>query len=310
MAVSQNGWSGITTSSDDRLVNSSDITGKVRAGDVAVILAWIAKEYRQHVEDEIRRDWSWGWNYRAIRGARALSNHASGTAVDFNAPRHPLGVDPKRTMTKAQISGCREIYSRSRGVVRWGGDYAGRKDTMHWEINASAAAVKALADEIRGNVAPVGRPKPKPNPEPVWKGLSEADTTNVQRYLRSTGHYKGAIDGKYQSQTRSAVKAFQLDAIKYGGASFKADGEWGSLTQSWMVWVRDVLQPAVDDWQASQDLGVLLGDGHYGPLLNRHVKAIQTKNWKLYAKVGGGVADGQAGPITCKLLKVSKDPTH
>lgn len=308
---SQNGWPGITKSNDSRLVNHGVITGKVLKGDVFTVLDWAAKEYEKHVE-AIRRDWSWGWNYRSIRGALALSNHASATCEDWNAPRHPLGVHPSKTMSKAQISACREIASRTGGVLRWGGDYAGRKDTMHWEINRNAAAVKALADQIRGNVAPIGRPNPvtPPKSDPVWKGLSAKDTTNVQRYLRSTGHYRFAIDGKYQNETRNAVRAFQNDAIKYGGANFKADGEWGPLTQKWMVWVRDVLQPRVDDWAASQRLGHLLGDGHYGPLLNKHVKAVQEDNWKLYVKAGGGTADGQAGPITCKMLGISKDPTH
>lgn len=306
MAVSQNGWPAVYVSTDSKLTNYSYITGKIRAGDVHTIFMWLAKEYERTVED-IRRNWSWGWNYREIRGGITLSNHASGTAADYNAPRHPLGVSPTKTMTKAQIKACRELASRTGGVVRWGGDYAGRKDTMHWEINRDAAAVRRLADQIRneGSVAPVGKPKPttKPKPADIWKGISPADAKNVQRALRAMGKYKGAIDGVYGSMTKAAVKSYQQDAIKYGGAKFKADGEWGPLTQRYFEWVRDELQPQIVRWAASERLGKMLQDGHYGPLTANHVAAVQAANPQLYPPSKYKV-DGQAGDATCKAFGI------
>lgn len=308
MSVSQNGWSGIKSSSSTALSNFPPVTGKVRAGDVEVVLQWVADQYEKRVES-IRKSWSWGWNYRAIRGYSRLSNHASGTAVDFNAPRHPLGVSPTRTMTKAQIRECHEIASETGGVVRWGGAYAGRKDTMHWEINANSARVARLADEIRGEAKPQGRPVGKPKPKPgnvtiVYKGISKSDTESVQRYLRSIDDYNGAIDGLYGPDTADAVKRYTRRQNKYGGAKFANDGEWGPKTQEWFEWTR-IVQKAVSKWKASERLGDMLADGDYGALTNKHVAAVQESNLKAYIRLGGGNIDGQAGPITCRLIKVS-----
>lgn len=307
--VSQNGWTGIKSGSDARLTNFPYVTGKVRKGDIYVILDWVAKEYEKSVED-IRKDWSWGWNYRNIRGASSLSNHAMAGAVDFNAPRHPLGVSPTRTMTSAQIKACHSIASRTGGVIRWGGAYAGRKDTMHWEINANAARVARLADEIRGSAKPqgnveVGKPKPRTDKVTiVYKGLTESQTRSVQEYLRSTDDYNGAIDGKYGPMLKAAVIQYTKRQNKYGGAKFKNDGEWGPKTQEWFEWVR-LLQKNVAKWKASERLGKMLADGDYGPRTNRHVAAVQKSNLKAYIKLGGGAIDGQAGKITCQLIKLT-----
>lgn len=146
MAVaSQNGWSAILTSGVG-LVNDRWITGKVRSGDVATIFDYLGQRFNAEVE-AITKAHSWGWNYRDIRGATSLSNHASGTAVDYNAPAHPLGKSG--TFNAAQQAAIRRILADLGGVVRWGGNYAGRKDEMHFEIVGGASAVAALASRIR-----------------------------------------------------------------------------------------------------------------------------------------------------------------
>lgn len=87
-------------------------------------------------------------NEDVLFGASSLSNHSSGTAFDWKAPSHPLGA--VNTFSRAQISTIRAIVNvECAGAVRWGGDYSGRKDEMHFEINKGAAAVSALADRIR-----------------------------------------------------------------------------------------------------------------------------------------------------------------
>lgn len=128
--------------------------GKValRAGDVSVVLLWVANQFHQRVEP---LEWPgvWGYAERLIRGSSAtLSNHASGTAIDMNAPRHPLGV--VGTFSTAQVRAIHDIVAFTNGAIRWGGDYIGRRDEMHFEVNAGAAVVKAAADRIRGGSAP------------------------------------------------------------------------------------------------------------------------------------------------------------
>lgn len=168
MATSQNGWVAYTSS--DGLVPLSWITGRVRPGDVHTIFDYLGKKFNSEVEP-IRKDWSWGWNYRPVRGSSSLSNHASATAVDFNAPSHPLGASG--TFSSSQMRSLRRILDSLDGVVRWGGDYSGRKDEMHFEINRPAQHVAAIADKIRRAELGVGggggstTPNPTPNPTPT-----------------------------------------------------------------------------------------------------------------------------------------------
>src|SRR5688500_1265797 len=154
--TSQNGWSA----NDRGVIASYSLPGgrvALRAGDVSVVLLWVANQFHQRVE---RLVWPgiWGYAERTIRGSSTtLSNHASGTAIDLNAPRHPLGV--RGTFSAAQVRTIHDIVAFTGGAVRWGGDYTGRPDDMHFEINTGAAGVKAAADRIRGAAAP---PPPVP----------------------------------------------------------------------------------------------------------------------------------------------------
>ncbi|WP_146251994.1 M15 family metallopeptidase [Xylanimonas oleitrophica] len=148
MATSQNGWTVHPTS--DVLVPLRWITGRVLPGDVHTVFDYLCRRFDAEVEP-IRQDWSWGWAYRAIRGQTSgYSNHASATAIDLNAPAHPLGADPMRTFGAAKVAAIRSILADLDGVVRWGGNYTGRKDAMHFEINADARRVAAVAARIRG----------------------------------------------------------------------------------------------------------------------------------------------------------------
>ena len=61
--------------------------------------------------------WCWGHAYREISGSTTLSNHASGTAIDINAPRHPLGASG--TFSSTQVSRIRSILSWSFIVLGW-----------------------------------------------------------------------------------------------------------------------------------------------------------------------------------------------
>jgi hypothetical protein len=150
--LSQNGWQA----NDRALITSIKVPGgtlAVREGDVATVFAWLARRFNDDVE---RLAWPgcWGYAERLIRGsATAVSNHASGTAVDFNAPKHLLGR--VNTFSVVQQRAIRRILTDAHGVIRWGGDYSGRKDEMHFEINAPAAAVAALARSIQEDDMPL-----------------------------------------------------------------------------------------------------------------------------------------------------------
>jgi hypothetical protein len=149
MAKSQNGWTVDRTGSmqDRTPVDGVTVPNGVRKGDVATVLHHLMGRFHREVERLIPGT-CWGWFVKKIEGSSAISNHASGTAVDLNATRHPMGV--RNTFTKGQQTRIREILDDLDGVVRWGGDYTGRPDDMHFEIDETAAAITAVADRIRG----------------------------------------------------------------------------------------------------------------------------------------------------------------
>lgn len=120
---------------------------KLRANKVAgQLLAAFAAEFHEKVEaiDGGSLD-DWGYCYRPIRNnASSLSNHASGSAIDLNATKHPLGKED--TFTKAQQKTIQELIKKYRLV--WGGNYKKRHDDMHFELDCSPAEAAALAIEL------------------------------------------------------------------------------------------------------------------------------------------------------------------
>lgn len=154
MVFSQNGW----TANNRSLTKQWTIPGTIRkitleSGDAGYLLCDFAAWFDKNVEDiEAGQLDDWGYAERTVRDGTDLSNHASGTAIDLNAPKHALGA--VNTFTPAQATAIRNKLKNYAGVIRWGGDYIGRKDEMHFEINASSATVKRIADKIRGGGTP------------------------------------------------------------------------------------------------------------------------------------------------------------
>lgn len=151
MPTSQNGW----PANDVNLTDTQAIPGTVRQirlrkGDAGFLLRHLAAWFDKNIEtiDNDGELDDWGYAERPIRGSSTdLSNHASGTAIDLNAPEHPLGV--RGTFTDTQENAIRTQLREYDGVIRWGGDYQNRADEMHFEINATAQAVAVVADRIR-----------------------------------------------------------------------------------------------------------------------------------------------------------------
>lgn len=162
MAKSQNGWSVLEDRPPSVAVPYIDYEVKfaVRPGDVAVVLLEVARRFHNEVQGldlPGERD-EWGWAYRPIRGKESgFSNHASGTAIDLNATRLPRGVKATDVLSATQISRCRAIRSSMHdeahggSIVRWGGDYTGTPDSMHWEITdgVSEASLHRVANRVR-----------------------------------------------------------------------------------------------------------------------------------------------------------------
>lgn len=154
MARSQNGWTVHETPPPRMLVPGTDIRLSVRPGDVGFLLTRVAAWFHREIEPldmpvkEVPGYDDWGWAYRPVRGQQdGFSNHASGTAVDLNATQHPRGV--KGTFTPEEKARVRAHLRAYDGVIRWGEDYSGTVDGMHFEINAGPGEVAEVANKLR-----------------------------------------------------------------------------------------------------------------------------------------------------------------
>lgn len=146
MANSQNGWPVVGQSAvTDRAVHGVEFPNGWLKGDVDVVFTYLIGRLHREVEP-IDNGGCWGWFVKKIEGSATISNHASGTAIDYNAPAHPMGS--RNTYNAAKRAKIRAILADLDGVVRWGGDYTGRPDDMHFEIHASSSAVARVADRI------------------------------------------------------------------------------------------------------------------------------------------------------------------
>lgn len=174
--LSQNGW----TANDRSQVASFTIPGStrkmaLRKGDCSVVLldmlGWIHANVCRIDTGQLD---DWGYAERTIRGSSTtLSNHASGTAADLDALRHPLGV--RGSWTPAQATAIRSRLRLYEGAIRWGEDYTGRPDGMHFEINAGPDVVARIAQKIRGGGAPAPSPAPQGGPvSDVWNRREQA----------------------------------------------------------------------------------------------------------------------------------------
>lgn len=134
--------------------------------DVAPLFQHLVDRLDADVEnvDEYSQGDDWSYFFRNIRAGTRLSNHASGTAIDYNATQHPLGTRAADNWTRAQIDEIHRILRELSGVMRWGGDYTGRGDPMHFEIVGSLA-------ECRTAIARLPRPLDafeRADPREVW----------------------------------------------------------------------------------------------------------------------------------------------
>ena len=148
--LSQNGWVVLNAGQTRQWVIPD--TGRwlrLAQGPAGFVLAHLALWFHMRIEPLDPAPWDdWGWAVRPIRGSSSvMSNHASGTAMDLNATKHPLGVRNSFTLDQAREIRAR-LAGRYDGCIRWGGDYETRADEMHFEVNVGPARILALADAL------------------------------------------------------------------------------------------------------------------------------------------------------------------
>lgn len=159
MATSYNSWPASPDRDEIGVVSSEWFPGGVKDGDVKTVLRYVAEQMDARVEG-IVGGWCWGYNYKAnVNNPSSLSCHASGTAIDWNAPDHPNGA--YGTFTDEQVGEIYAILNEVEGAVHWlNGDDGGTADAMHFEICVDANTLAGVAARLGTG------PGPQPEPEP------------------------------------------------------------------------------------------------------------------------------------------------
>lgn len=173
MATSYNGWPASPDKNEIGIVQFGDAAGfpfpgGVKNGDVATVLGYVATQLHTRVEPCVN-GWCWGYTYKAnVNNPSQLSCHASGTAIDWNAPDHPNGSS--NTFSDQQIGVIYTILNEVQGAVSWLYGY----DEMHFEICVDAGDLAAVAASLPG-----GAPPP---PEQDWFDMATED--DLRRIVR------------------------------------------------------------------------------------------------------------------------------
>lgn len=150
MNKSQNGWTASKVRAEIDIESFLIPGTKIKLAcnrAVAPLLVGFAAEFHELIEpiDEGGLD-DWGYAFRDVRGVPGkLSNHSSGTAIDLNATKHPLGKAGTFPAEKVpMIKALAKKYS-----LTWGGsDNWRRKDEMHFEIAIPPSKVEAAIAKI------------------------------------------------------------------------------------------------------------------------------------------------------------------
>ena len=156
-----------------------------------------------------------GYNYRKIAGTNSWSNHAWANAADFNPATNPYKAGPLVTdfVPNKVRADAADL------CMRWGGDYSGKKDAMHFEVNTARDMALARVRELQrvggGQAAAYG------------VGAKGTKVREVEIRLQLLGHNTGSVDGTYDAATERAVRAFQVQA---GFTGKDVDGLVGPMT--------------------------------------------------------------------------------
>ena len=152
---SQNGWPVIHAAevTDKTQVwtipgHRRDVRVRLLPGPLGFTLAHWCLWFDRFVEDLEQGEDDWGWAERPVTGSDAdMSNHASATAVDLNALRHPYGRTGTFTEDQRGLM-LDTLASKYRGVIRAGFTYRTRSDDMHFEYVAGRLLVRETAASL------------------------------------------------------------------------------------------------------------------------------------------------------------------
>jgi hypothetical protein len=181
---------------------------------------------------------SGGYVKRFIDGTTTWSNHSWGLAADFNAGTNEYGWNATTDMPDGTSATAKRLG------MRWGGDYTGKKDGMHFEFMGTPADASRIAAGLR--------------PKPVgWSAVSERTQRAVSAPVdglwglltdASVNVVRNAINGGFPLGVREAQRVVRAEMDGWWGAGSRSaltstiarlqrawgtgvDGAWGEDTQ-------------------------------------------------------------------------------
>lgn len=200
MALTPNGWP-ISPPRSKRRVPGTNVYLEVADGKPGDILMYVAEQFHRRVESLTPSVDEWGYSLRRNTNAPSVwSEHASATAIDLNAMRHPNGKSG--TFTANQVREIQKIIDEVGGpsVVRWLKGF----DEMHFEVRATPAKLRSVTVPV---AAPVDQ---TPGARTLAKGDVGPDVEHAQRAINA---YNGNNDlnpnGDFDDKTDAAVRTFQ-----------------------------------------------------------------------------------------------------
>jgi D-alanyl-D-alanine carboxypeptidase-like protein len=151
----------------------------------------------------------WGYANRAIAGTSTPSNHSWGLAVDLNAPSNPMA---DRLITDMPVWMV-ELWRR-RGF-RWGGDYTGRKDPMHFEYLGTLADAHQIVAALKAPAIPAPPPTPRFVDYPEEPSMRRYDIA-IALDSQGNGYTEPSLDVPYD----------RVVSLLAHGPYPKVDGYW------------------------------------------------------------------------------------
>lgn len=197
------GWPGAPGSDADRRYRKNHCTTIKVAGISLLVRKEVAPLFVGFIEELTAGGYrlngsadDWGYANRDVRGRPGVkSNHAWGLAIDLNATTNPMTSDGRNhTDMPPGVSKLAAKYG-----LRWGGDYSGRKDPMHFEFigtpEDAQEYVRHLSKRSSGT-------KPAPSKTSSNPKELDVDEATLRRIIgeeideRVTNLMRGEVGGK------------------------------------------------------------------------------------------------------------------
>lgn len=171
--------------------------------DVSVIHQYLANELhklRQKGAPALSSDG--GYVKRYISGTTKWSNHSWGLATDYNAATNPYSYNGG---TDFRIAETRELVKSLEGM-RWGHDYSGKKDAMHFEWIGSRELAAQVTKKLQGGTVV--------DSKAYSVGSTGPKVLELKLRLKLLGYTGFSADDKFDEHIKLVVKDFQRSVFK------------------------------------------------------------------------------------------------